>query len=910
MSKLKLVPARLIHTPNDLDCFKKEATTKLLEFSETHRCNLDAFSSILDARYAEIETALQQGYSVESEVVLSPDSLVADVNLAQSIQNAIGDSAPAAAQILAARALRGELPEAELARILTNLQVVNAAKSGPKSKTSKPPSDAKLDAPIIPPSEFLKEAFSDPDIKAICANFNKLLDQYAPTTTGKGSAKRWALKLGADDIADIRYANYLREKHGGDGYGGRDDWKQRWAEQEEADRVFDLSRKERNAELLKQDASLGTSFFKDSLGQTRVIPKSLTDPKLSKPFIDAWEQNILTQAAGIEEKLRVARSAVTQAEEELAASPSGIAGQMLRDQLGQASEALAGMSTVIAYFPFASAYLAEEFPDADPRAEWLDSLLKTQLDREAILQQAPLATETVQKIKDETAKNADAILLGLRGDKIIQAVIPPTPEALAADAALQTATALASAKDKEMLIPGAPVSETNLSPEAPVEDAAKLQQKYDLGEATREDAAFAEKLKLLPWQVSVAGQMQPFLKASLWTGEPPVAPADEDLIIGPINPDTKSPYTDSDLRQLSYKLAKCAGMDTEVTFDSVAELVLRHYKRHAAKNLEAEVKLKSTDKAITKVLQILKGEDSPIGHKHPETKKSYTHDELYGIAYKLVRFIGDAPILPDTVAYLIKQYIPSLLPTEFSQFRTATELLEESDIDLTDSAYTSMILNSESHSSETADWLLDTLIRKLHSRGNELLAEEKTILYNYLEDYIKERRAESKKLEKSDKEERTAAEAAEAAAAKEMEEVERRQQRAPDPDQEDAYYGAEGTGHGGWFLSRPTRQGLSKWAASAKLKPAYTPEQLAEKHKVSVKEIIKALDRGEKVELEHTKDRVTARHIASHHIWEFLNYYPELIKAEKHMTKGASILSDFANKFKKMLKGEKEETTK
>lgn len=74
----------------------------------------------------------------------------------------------------------------------------------------------------------------------------------------------------------------------------------------------------------------------------------------------------------------------------------------------------------------------------------------------------------------------------------------------------------------------------------------------------------------------------------------------------------------------------------------------------------------------------------------------------------------------------------------------------------------------------------------------------------------------------------------------------------------------------------------------AALKPAKTPEELAKKHGVSVAEIIKRLDQGQKVEREHTKSNKEARHIASHHIWEFLNYYDALAKMEQQLKKRAA----------------------
>jgi hypothetical protein len=52
------------------------------------------------------------------------------------------------------------------------------------------------------------------------------------------------------------------------------------------------------------------------------------------------------------------------------------------------------------------------------------------------------------------------------------------------------------------------------------------------------------------------------------------------------------------------------------------------------------------------------------------------------------------------------------------------------------------------------------------------------------------------------------------------------------------------------------------------------------KYNVSKSDIKKALDKGTKVEMEHTTDKATARRIASHHIDEMLDYYDRLAKIE------------------------------
>ena len=59
-----------------------------------------------------------------------------------------------------------------------------------------------------------------------------------------------------------------------------------------------------------------------------------------------------------------------------------------------------------------------------------------------------------------------------------------------------------------------------------------------------------------------------------------------------------------------------------------------------------------------------------------------------------------------------------------------------------------------------------------------------------------------------------------------------------------------------------------------------TPEQLANKHNVSIEQINKQIEMGIKVELEHTTDRKTAREIALDHVLELVDYYTRLDKME------------------------------
>lgn len=71
------------------------------------------------------------------------------------------------------------------------------------------------------------------------------------------------------------------------------------------------------------------------------------------------------------------------------------------------------------------------------------------------------------------------------------------------------------------------------------------------------------------------------------------------------------------------------------------------------------------------------------------------------------------------------------------------------------------------------------------------------------------------------------------------------------------------------------------------MKPQKTVEELMKKHKASREEVEAALNDGTKIEMEHEKDpknpldEKQARTIASHHLFERIDYYKLLDKVEK-----------------------------
>jgi len=62
-------------------------------------------------------------------------------------------------------------------------------------------------------------------------------------------------------------------------------------------------------------------------------------------------------------------------------------------------------------------------------------------------------------------------------------------------------------------------------------------------------------------------------------------------------------------------------------------------------------------------------------------------------------------------------------------------------------------------------------------------------------------------------------------------------------------------------------------------------EDIAKKHNLSVDYIEKQIDKGKKVEMEHTKNEEEAEEIARDHLWEFPDYYDRLDKMEKQAKK-------------------------
>ena len=68
-------------------------------------------------------------------------------------------------------------------------------------------------------------------------------------------------------------------------------------------------------------------------------------------------------------------------------------------------------------------------------------------------------------------------------------------------------------------------------------------------------------------------------------------------------------------------------------------------------------------------------------------------------------------------------------------------------------------------------------------------------------------------------------------------------------------------------------------------KKTHSEEEIAKKHGLSVDYIEKQIEKGKKVEKEHTKNEEEAEEIARDHLWEFPDYYDRLDKMEKQAKK-------------------------
>jgi len=81
------------------------------------------------------------------------------------------------------------------------------------------------------------------------------------------------------------------------------------------------------------------------------------------------------------------------------------------------------------------------------------------------------------------------------------------------------------------------------------------------------------------------------------------------------------------------------------------------------------------------------------------------------------------------------------------------------------------------------------------------------------------------------------------------------------------------------------------------IKSSKTPEQLAKKYGVSVKFIQKQLNKGHKIEKEHTTNNRLALTIAAQHVDEIPNYYDKLETIESPMSESYTRLQKTGNTY-------------
>jgi hypothetical protein len=83
-----------------------------------------------------------------------------------------------------------------------------------------------------------------------------------------------------------------------------------------------------------------------------------------------------------------------------------------------------------------------------------------------------------------------------------------------------------------------------------------------------------------------------------------------------------------------------------------------------------------------------------------------------------------------------------------------------------------------------------------------------------------------------------------------------------------------------------------RYEEGGQLKKPHTIIEIAEKHKIKVSEIAKALEKGQKQEREHTNDDEMAKKIAKHHLWESPLYYEKLKEMEETFEDGGIFVLD------------------
>jgi hypothetical protein len=100
---------------------------------------------------------------------------------------------------------------------------------------------------------------------------------------------------------------------------------------------------------------------------------------------------------------------------------------------------------------------------------------------------------------------------------------------------------------------------------------------------------------------------------------------------------------------------------------------------------------------------------------------------------------------------------------------------------------------------------------------------------------------------------------------------------------------------------------ISKSKIKGGLADGKTCQDIANKHKVPLKNIKSQMKKGIKIEMEHTEDTSIATEIALDHLWEFPDYYTELEKMENLLKKRWMVKETYDKKYEDLMAKEEPE---
>jgi hypothetical protein len=402
MPKLNLVKARVISTLSDLESFKRESTLKVLKFAEEHRCNMERIASTLEARYADIETALGEGFAVESEIDVLPETPAApastpaplpqlkNLDLAQSVLEALPLIGTEKAAILAERIMLGAMSRKDLTKVRYALKSIFGA--NPKLYKKEMPKPEELVGPLqgdpLPAKDlasFIDEVTADKELTSLINKFND--EVTSRSEVGKhGAVKYWCPLIDLADIADARNVEYNRNP-------------QRFMEATERQRElyeqlvagaqnkFISEKESEDAAVRETLPTFKQAAFQDSTGAVRMIPDSIAkDQVLREKFTAAWDEHLDIVYASVSkarEKLHSEYSAALAAEK--AAEAAGNTQELaeLRKSHERIKDAMRRQPAFDGkYKEFTDKFLTSKFSGIDLNKEWTTSLVNVIADEE------------------------------------------------------------------------------------------------------------------------------------------------------------------------------------------------------------------------------------------------------------------------------------------------------------------------------------------------------------------------------------------------------------------------------------------------------------------------------------------------------------------------------------------------